>query len=337
MTTLSKEIKIFSSELRQRISEGNRLHDLITVNKTNASRISFTQVDELDRELKSYDSFNKEFLKRSFNGNIVDNEYLAEYSKIIHINDGLISIPLSPNPNYAAAEIIKDQVVLKNMVHFFEDLISKLQLIPVVLPQDGQEIKEEYILLLIASNPDDQEQLNAPLEFREIEERIKLSKDGYKFKIITKMAVRVRDILNAINQNNPDFIHFSGHGENKNLIIQNESGVTQELSKEAIVALVKSCAKPIKLMVFSSCESQAIAKEVSNIIDVSVGMNGDVGDKDAAIFSAQFYSGIAYGLSVKIAFEQGKTAVMMEGYYDFDKPELYCRSDIDLNTYKLIE
>ena len=199
----------FILELNKRIDEGKRIENLNEVTASNAGSFTFSTVDKLEREIKTYDSTNKEMLKQAFTGSVSENDYLKDYSKIVHINDGLEFIPIDSNPNYAAAEIIKNQVVVGNMIEYLEDLQKRLHFIEQAKNEKDVETKEEYVLLMISSNPEDQTTLNFPLEYREVTERIKQSKEGYKLRVEVRMAVRSRDIIQAINETSPDFIHFS--------------------------------------------------------------------------------------------------------------------------------
>jgi hypothetical protein len=57
-------------------------------------------------------------------------------------------------------------------------------------------------------------------------------------------------------------------------------------------------------------------------------MNSAILDSAARIFAAQFYSAIGFGRSLKVAFEQARAALMLEGIPEHDTPELFVADDI---------
>ena len=61
-----------------------------------------------------------------------------------------------------------------------------------------------------------------------------------------------------------------------------------------------------------------------------------MGDEAAVVFSSSFYRGIAYGSSVRRAFDQAIAALMLDGIPEEDTPELIYRPDIDPGNLILV-
>jgi hypothetical protein len=66
-------------------------------------------------------------------------------------------------------------------------------------------------------------------------------------------------------------------------------------------------------------------------------MNRAIGDEAAIVFAAAFYQAIGFGRSVKVAFDSGKSALMLEGIAEEKTPELLVRKGVDPNSIFLIE
>ena len=64
-------------------------------------------------------------------------------------------------------------------------------------------------------------------------------------------------------------------------------------------------------------------------------MSDTIEDKAAEVFAAQFYSAIGFGKSVKVAFEQAKAALMLEGARE-DIPILYTQEGIDAENLYIV-
>ena len=204
--------------------------------------------------------------------------------------------------------------------------------------EDLKYIPEKISVLFIASNPLDQAQLRLDEEAREIENMIRKSEYRDSVSFVSKWAVRPLDILQAINEVNPTIVHFSGHGSDEDeLVLQDNSGRTKLVSKEAIVQTMASTSDDIRLVFFNTCFSYNQAYELTEYVHAAIGMNTSIGDNAARIFAAQFYSAIGFGHSVHKAFQQAKTALMLEGVKEENTPELYTNESIDPNELILVQ
>ncbi|MGK3967771.1 CHAT domain-containing protein [Sorangium sp. So ce118] len=185
-------------------------------------------------------------------------------------------------------------------------------------------LPERVVVLVIASNPLDQPQLRLDEEVRAISEMIRKSEHRDAVKLESCWAARPLDLLQAINEHRPRIVHFSGHGSNADeIIFQDSAGRAKFVTKEAIVQTMQAGAGDIQLVFFNMCFSKNQALEVVKHVTAAIGMNSAIGDSAARIFAAQFYSAIGFGLSVKVAFEQARAALMLEGIREHDIPELF--------------
>lgn len=201
--------------------------------------------------------------------------------------------------------------------------------------QELQKIPNTITVLFLASNPIDTPSLRLDAEARAIQEMIRKSEYRDTIKFETRWAVRTSDILQAINEVNPDIIHFSGHGApNGDLAFENINGQTKLVTKEAMTQTIMTLSDKVKLMFFNACFSSAQAQSIVEHVDVAIGMNTSIGDEAALVFASQFYSSIGFGRNVKTAFNQAKAALMLEGIPEETTPELYVRDS--LNTENII-
>ncbi len=192
--------------------------------------------------------------------------------------------------------------------------------------QELKNIPEKIVVLFLASNPIDQQQLRLDEEARAISEMIRKSKHRDSVKFETCWAVQPIDLLQAINEYKPSIIHFSGHGsDNDEIIFQTNDGKTKIVSKEAIVQTMMASSEGIRLVFFNTCYSRNQAESVSEFVEATIGMRTSIGDEAARIFSSQFYSSIGFGLSVKKSFEQAKALLMLEDISEEETPELFIK------------
>jgi hypothetical protein len=186
------------------------------------------------------------------------------------------------------------------------------------------QLPERITVLFMAANPLDQTQLRLDEEARAIAEMIRKAKHRDAVGLVSCWAVRPLDVLQALNEHQPCIVHFSGHGSDQDeIVFQDNYGATKLVSKEAITQTMAASASEIQLVFFNTCYSRNQAEAVVKHVRAAIGMKTSIGDDAARVFAAAFYSAIGFGLSVKVAFEQAKAAIMLEGIPEEDTPELF--------------
>lgn len=214
-------------------------------------------------------------------------------------------------------------------------LHSQLRSNPLII--DFSKLPTKIKVIFFAANPVDQNQLRLDEEIRTIEEKIRASEYRESVELISKWAVRPTDLLQALNEHKPNIVHFSGHGSDTDeIVFLDSSGNTKLVSKNAIVELMNTMADNIQVVIFNTCFSSGQAEAVTQHIDVAIGMNTSIGDEAARVFAASFYSAIGFGRSVLEAFNQAKTALMLEDIPEENTPVLFTREGVDPTNIILV-
>lgn len=204
--------------------------------------------------------------------------------------------------------------------------------------EELKKLPEKITVLFMASNPIDAPQLRLDEEARSIQNMIRKSEHRDSVIFQTRWATRALDVIQAINEENPTIIHFSGHGsENDEIVFQDNQGNAKLVARDAIVQTMMSTSDEIKLVFFNTCFSYSQAQAVVKHVDAAIGMTSTIGDDAAKIFAAQFYSALGFGLSLKKAFEQGKAALMLEGIPEENTPELYVKDGLDSSELIIVK
>ncbi|WP_228199579.1 CHAT domain-containing protein [Acinetobacter sp. WCHAc010052] len=192
-----------------------------------------------------------------------------------------------------------------------------------------KELPKKIIVLFLASNPRDQEQLSLDIEVRGIEEQISKARHRESIVLESRWAVRSGDILQHINTCEPTIVHFSGHGsDNDELVLMDKNDQTKLISLEAIVQAMSVANENLRLVFFNTCFSYNQAALVTEHVDCAIGMSKSITDEAAQYFSAQFYSSLSFGLSVKKSFDQAKAALLLEGIDEVDTPQLFVKDSL---------
>ena len=201
-----------------------------------------------------------------------------------------------------------------------------------------QKLPDTITVLFLASNPTDTPSLRLDAESRAIQEMIRKSEYRDTIKFETRWAVRTSDLLQAINEVNPDIIHFSGHGaSNGDLAFENVNGQCKLVTKEAMAQTIMTLSDKVRLIFFNACFSAIQAEHIVEHVDAAIGMNTSIGDEAARVVASQFYSSLGFGKDLKTAFNQAKAALMLEGIPEETTPELFVRDNLQPENIILVQ
>ncbi|MDJ0618851.1 MAG: CHAT domain-containing protein [Calothrix sp. MO_192.B10] len=125
--------------------------------------------------------------------------------------------------------------------------------------------------------------LRLDTEMREIEDTIRRAARRDLFDISTRNAVRPQDIRRAIAEEQPQFVHFCGHGlEDGSLLLEDDGGKNKPVSSQGLATLFNLHRDYVQCVLLNACH------------DYAIGMNQEIQDKAAIAFAQGFYDGLGY-------------------------------------------
>jgi class 3 adenylate cyclase len=193
-------------------------------------------------------------------------------------------------------------------------------------------------VLFLAANPRCSPGLRLDEEIREISAKIRGSKYRDSLKLRSRWAVRPDDLQQALLEEQPDILHFSGHGsQEEEIILEANDGTPKPVSTAGLSSLFRILKDRIRVVVLNDCYSHAQAEAITRVIDCAVGMRKAVGDRAAIKFAASFYRALGFGRSIQEAFDLGRTALLLEGIPEQDTPQLLVRTGVDPAAIVLVQ
>jgi hypothetical protein len=187
-------------------------------------------------------------------------------------------------------------------------------------------------VLFLAANPSSSSRLALGEEARAIEKKVRDAKHRDLVTVQTRWAVRPEDLQQALLEDEPTVVHFSGHGGGAIGIVLHASDQAEErlVAADVLADLFRVLKDGIRVVVLNACYSDVQAQAIVEEIDFVVGMSDSIGDEAARVFSAAFYRGLAFGRSVFNAFELGLNELKLMGLSEDDViPRLFVRSGVD--------
>lgn len=178
-------------------------------------------------------------------------------------------------------------------------------------------------ILFLAANPKDTPPLRLGEEIRAIDQALQQGRYRDRFELEQQWAVRVSDLQGHLLRYQPDIVHFSGHGSAASqIILEDEEGASQPVAAPALNRLFAVLKDNIRCVVLNACYSAEQAQAIAASIDCVVGMSDTIGDEAAMRFAAAFYQALAFGRSVRTAFDLGIGQIDLTGLVDEDIPQL---------------
>lgn len=192
--------------------------------------------------------------------------------------------------------------------------------------------KAQVRLALLVTNPERLAPLQTMIEARDIQKAIESTPNASRFEVKVVLAPTFDDLIDALNQFDPQILHFSGHGGGSTLLLDNEQAGQdggEVLDFDMAARLLKATAAKVRLLVLTACDTVAGANCLLASGRSIVAMSDSVEDEAACAFSARFYRSLASGASVEHSLEQARLLLEQKGYKDADLPTLIASSPKD--------
>jgi CHAT domain len=195
-------------------------------------------------------------------------------------------------------------------------------------------------ILLLAANPIETASLRLGEEFKRIEAVRRLSSKRDEFRLVKLEATSDEDLRNALLEERPEIVHFSGHGIGRQgvasardivvaddssqggLAFEDEMGHLLQVRGDSLGGLLRHFSNDVKCVVLNACFSDSQAKAIARHIDYVIGMSKAIGDLAAITFAKGFYSAIVAGRSYECAFDLGCNAIELKGIPEHQTPVL---------------
>jgi hypothetical protein len=137
-------------------------------------------------------------------------------------------------------------------------------------------------------------------------------------------AATVETMIRALDEIEPEVVHFCGHGDRHGRIMVNEAGADHHVSPETMAQIFAALTKPPSLVTFATCSSYAAASAVAAHVPYVIGFEGEIYDDMLPAFSRVFYERLASHceLDVPRAFRLAKISTIANGHSDVERARL---------------
>jgi hypothetical protein len=171
-------------------------------------------------------------------------------------------------------------------------------------------------------------------ELQQIERALATSAGKERFAVKSAFDVRAEDLFAQLNEHNADVFHFSGSMTEGDVLLHAEGGGVRTVSQSALVGLVRSAGKSMRLAVLNACNSLGCAEALADVVGCAIGVRADITDPEAILYSKTFYGALGYGRNVQECHEQAILALQMEGAPREHWPELRVAANVQASAVR---
>ncbi len=207
----------------------------------------------------------------------------------------------------------------------------------VVDARPWENVPERITVLILTAEPDGEDRLRIGRELREIQEQVRSSELRDSIVFVHRHAVRFGDLIQHLNETEPDVIHFSGHGSRGGIALHASDDTTKELTNEQLDHVLGVSPKPLKLVVFNSCNSAEQARVAVRHAAAAIGMDEPIGDEVARVFAGQLYNSLGFGRSLGLALRQALLYVEMQLDHISGEPTLVLADGVDADELIVVD
>lgn len=176
----------------------------------------------------------------------------------------------------------------------------------------GQKLPTKNVLMMCAS-PKDETPLRLDQEARDLKEQLRLVENRkQEVNVVHAWAVRTDQVQMEVQNNAPDVVHFSGHGDIGLLCFEDKDGNAASVSAAAIAGLIM-LSESVECVILNACYSESVAKKIAPHVEAVVGCTQSIGDDAAIIFSKAFYRALAHGYEYRRAYESALNELELNG------------------------
>jgi hypothetical protein len=190
--------------------------------------------------------------------------------------------------------------------------LQNAQLPPIAPAVQAPAVPGKTRILFLAANS-----VGSPMdlekELSRIQRSLRESREGERLDLKQVWAATVDTLMQAMLEESPAIVHFSGHGRQAGLVLRDDAGEPRMVPGEALASLFQLFTDSVRCVVLNACYSAVQGKAIRRHVPYVIGMSAKIPDEAAVAFSTGFYCGIGAGKEIPFAFELGKARVQMEG------------------------
>ena len=184
-------------------------------------------------------------------------------------------------------------------------------------------------ILFLSANPWSTSRILVDEEEREVSQKLDEGPYRDRFELYNHAATRPIDLQRLMLKYKPHIVHFSMHGSKKErLILGGTHGRGKTVDQQGLTEVFALYNSHVRLVLLNACFTSPQARLLSQVVNYAIGTSKGIGDKVGVMFAGAFYRALAFGKSVRDAFNSAKAELALTKTPRSRGIELFVRNGI---------
>ena len=159
-------------------------------------------------------------------------------------------------------------------------------------------------------------------EEKGIEEIRKKSANRDQYILVSKGAVTIEELHEYLEEYKPAILHISGHGNKQGVLyFHDDENYKKEVSIPKFCGFIKNYDTHLSCIFLNACFSLTGIQDIQDMKNQAIiGMNNEIPNDTAIIFSKAFYTSLFGGKSIADSFDSAIGVVGLDGFGDENIP-----------------
>jgi hypothetical protein len=180
-------------------------------------------------------------------------------------------------------------------------------------------------LLVLCANPVDTPRIRMDVEVRSLTLALQTARRSGQIILEQEWAVQPEDLDRLLLLHRPQMLHVSCQGTiAEGFLFEASDGTAKSVSFDILHALLRPLSGTLECVLFSCCETDELAKNVSAEIPFAIGAPALISDAGAIAFTSGFYTAIGNSSDYRTAFDYGIARFRIE-HSDQEPPRMHAK------------
>lgn len=177
-------------------------------------------------------------------------------------------------------------------------------------PRAEQPRQPEPIrVLFVFSNPRGTDRLLLDMEWRAIQEALRLSSHRERIESHLLLATTADDLRRKLLEMPFQIVHMAGHGGPDGFVLEDAQGRPHTVSPQALAECFQNYRQTLRCVLLNACYSPVIGQNIVPGIPLVIVLSGSIEKQASIVFARGFYDALGAGTDAERAYLEGVSAI----------------------------
>lgn len=164
-------------------------------------------------------------------------------------------------------------------------------------------------VLFVFANPRGTDRLLLDMEWRAIQEALRLSSHRERIESHLLLATTTDDLRRKLLEMPFHIVHIAGHSGPDGLVLEDTQGRPYTVAPQALAECFKNYRQTLRCVLLNACYSPVIGQNIVPDIPLVVVLSGSIEKQASIVFARGFYDALGAGCDAERSYIEGMTAI----------------------------